>query len=513
MKKCYKLFIAVAIIGMSFAKTTQGQTAYVSLDTIANNEIVKFCASDYNQVVIYKPTAATSGIEWQVINPTFQQIYTNSISLTAINNGAIGFISTQTGSIMFTLLIVGLPTVPNLLDVNVCGDVFSTTFNAQNIGIGANYLWSNGATTKNITVHQEGTYSVMVNNGCGIVHDTALIIGNHTNDANLGPDQSICLYDTITLTSINTNITAYAWSNAAITSTISISQPGSYIITTTDNTGCISIDTVAITVLTPYAQQELCMAYFDTITYQNRLSWTQNLGQRIDSIDIEKQISLTTWQSIGAVSNSVTTFLDVNSTPQTNSDSYRIIVVDSCGNRSAPSDAHTTITLLTSYTPGPNVMGFTWSNYLINGALVAPTYTIYGIDPSGNTQTIGTVPGNQNYYNWNTPNLSYIKFFVGFQLTCGAKTNYLVRSNYTGNPVTSINEQSMTDLIKIYPTLTTGPITIATELTIKDIKICSIQGQVLLTTKEKHIDIPYHGLLFVYITTDKGMMIQKIIVQ
>lgn len=511
MKKFYAFFIVAMAMICSFQ--LQAQTAYVSLDTIPNGGTIKFCQSDYSQVVIYKPDTAATNIQWLISVPANQWFYTDSVILNSSNSSTIvnnAFISTETGTFNFYFVFVPGPTSPNLVDANVCGDAFSTTFNAQNTGIAASYLWSTGETTKNITVNHEGQYSVIIDNGCGVAYDTALVISNHTNDADLGPDLVICLNDTITLTTGNTNITTYAWSTSAATSTIDVWQSGAYAVTTTDNASCVSTDTVHVTVLAPYDQQELCMANFDTITQYNILSWEQHLSVGIDSIDIQKETSLNVWESIAVVPNTSTTFVDSGSNPQTNSDSYRILVVDSCSNRSAPSDPHTTISLLTSYNPGPNIMGFNWSHYLVNGALVAPNYTVYGIDTAGGIHTIGTVTGSQNYYNWNTPDLTYVKFFVGFQLTCGSKTNYLVRSNYTGNPVTGIAESSLSDLITVFPTLTDGPITITTDLAISNISVYNSLGQVLLVTDQKQFVIPYQGLCILCITTPQGMMTQKI---
>ncbi len=514
MKKNFTkfLFIAVAVIGMFFAKSSQGQTAYVSLDTLSNGDTIHYCTSQYTQVVLYKPTAALTNPQWDIQQPSYHNVFADSVILNTTNAGTIWFSSDQTSTIELNFFLVGVPNSPGLADINACGDIYSYPLDALNHNTGSFYTWSTGATTQNITATSPGTYWVHIDDGCGTISDTAIITADHTNDANLGPDQTICLYDTITLTSGNTNITTYAWSTSSSASTITVSQAGSYSITTTDNSGCVSTDTMNLIIIVPYDQQQICMVEYDTLASENRINWDQHLGERIDSINIEKQISLTEWESIGVVPNTITNFLDTNSTPQTNSDSYRILVIDSCGNKSSASDAHKTITLLTSYTPGTGVMGFNWSHYLVNGILVAPTYTIYGIDTSGSTHVVGTVPGSQNYYNWTTPDLSYIKFFVGFTLSCGAKTDYLVRSNYTGNPA-GIDEYSLTDQIHVYPTLTNGPITIMTDLFIKDIKLYNTLGQVLLVTKEKKIDIPYHGLYFLHINTDKGVMVTKIMIQ
>jgi len=508
------VLIMITMIGMSFAKTTQGQTAHFCIDTLQGSGIIKYCQSDYNQAWLYKPASAHTSIEWQILNPNAESRYTDSILLTSVNTGTISFFSTETGWIDFNFYLVNGPVNPNLPDINACGTIFSYVVNSSNSGINASWIWNDGTITRKDTITTGGIKWVTIANGCGpAVTDSFEVIVDHTNDANLGIDQTPCLGDTITLTTGNTNIVSYHWSTGATTPTLQIWQTGTYSVTTTDNNNCVSNDEMMFTVSPPYAQQELCMVSFDTISYKNMLSWDQHLGVGIDSIEIQKEISLNVWQSIGVVSNTVDTFLDGDSTPQTNSNSYKIMVIDSCHNKSAASAVHTTITLMTSYTPGINVMGFNWSHYMINGALVAPNYTVYGIDSNGVIHIIGTISGSQNYYNWSSPDLTYIKFFVGFTLTCGSKTNYLVRSNFSGNPTTGIQKLLLTKLIKIYPTITNGPITLITDILIQDIKVYNSLGQLLLITKEKHFDIPYKGMCFIHITTEKGVLVQKIIVE
>ncbi|MDD4987157.1 MAG: gliding motility-associated C-terminal domain-containing protein, partial [Dehalococcoidales bacterium] len=63
----------------------------------------------------------------------------------------------------------------------------------------AHYTWSNGATTKEITPSQSGTYSVTVTykpgSGCE-ASDTRVV---NIIDFNLGPDTTICTHETVTL--------------------------------------------------------------------------------------------------------------------------------------------------------------------------------------------------------------------------------------------------------------------------------------------------------------------------
>lgn len=512
--KTKKLSISMMLLIMflSLFAQNKAQTAYISLDTLQTGDTIRLCTSQYSEVVLSKPTAALTNFHWEISQPINSDVFSSAITLNSTNSGPIWFSSQQTATVALHFFLIGPPVSPMMSDIASCGNIFAYTLNALNIHTGASYLWSTGETSQNIAIHHGDTYSVTISNGCGIpAHDTIVVTENHSNDAYLGEDQTICLHDSVLITTGNSNITSYAWSTGYPQSDSWISTTGEYTVTTTDINGCVSSDTVQLLVRFPYDAQELCMVFFDTISYRNKLIWDQTLNQGIDSIIIEKEVSLNTWQTIGAISNLTNTFIDINSTPQTNSDSYRIMVKDSCENNSSASNKHSTITLLTSYTPGTNVMGFTWSHYKVNDQLIAPIYTIYGLDANGDMQTIGSVTGSQNYFNWNTPNSTYTKFFVGFTLTCGTKTNYLVRSNYTQNP--SGIQNYISELIRIYPTISDGSVYISTDLRIQGIAVYNSLGQLVLTTTDKTFLLSTHGLYVVHVMTPMGVKIQKIIVQ
>ena len=104
-------------------------------------------------------------------------------------------------------------------------------------------------------------------------------------------------------------------------------------------------------------------------------------------------------------------FIDINSNPFNQSYSYKISVIDTCGNKTDSSTTHTTITLDVSYVPITNTYGFTWSPYI---GLTVPNYYLYGITSSGTDSIIGSVLGNQYFYNYTNPYPGFKKYYVGF---------------------------------------------------------------------------------------------------
>jgi len=107
-------------------------------------------------------------------------------------------------------------------------------------------LWSNGATTATISVGESGTYWLALTNRNGCVsRDTVEVSLGELPMVNAGADQNICPNQSATLTA-TPGFLSYAWSNGATTSSISVTQAGTYTITVTNTQGCTGIDLVNV---------------------------------------------------------------------------------------------------------------------------------------------------------------------------------------------------------------------------------------------------------------------------
>ena len=115
------------------------------------------------------------------------------------------------------------------------------------------YLWSNNATTQNLTSLPAGTYTVVVTdaNGCtanasvtitqpqigltvGTTQTNVLCFGNSTGAINATPSGGSAPY-------------TYSWSNGATTQNLTAIPSGSYTVTVLDANGCTATATVIIT--------------------------------------------------------------------------------------------------------------------------------------------------------------------------------------------------------------------------------------------------------------------------
>ncbi|MBK8474064.1 MAG: hypothetical protein IPL33_18870 [Sphingobacteriales bacterium] len=115
-----------------------------------------------------------------------------------------------------------------------------------------NFIWSNGATTQNISSLNAGTYTVTVTAANGCTNTANALVSNNTpliTVTTLVSDNTQCVapYNgSITLTS---NATNFTWSNGATTQNISALDAGTYTVTAADAGGCSA--TTAATVSSP----------------------------------------------------------------------------------------------------------------------------------------------------------------------------------------------------------------------------------------------------------------------
>jgi hypothetical protein len=108
------------------------------------------------------------------------------------------------------------------------------------------WTWSNGATTQSIVVTQPGSYTVRVRSGaCESLPSDAVVIANGQSTISAGGSLALCQNQSVTLTA-NAG-TSWLWSNGATTRAITVSEPGTYSVTTT-NGSCVYEESAPVTV-------------------------------------------------------------------------------------------------------------------------------------------------------------------------------------------------------------------------------------------------------------------------
>lgn len=314
-----------------------------------------------------------------------------------------------------------------------------------------------------------------------------------------------------------TGIISYQWSPSTGLNNTNISNPTAtvfqdtkYNVSVTTLESGTATDSVTVYV-NPFPILEICYVEFDTTTSKNSINWSTNLSVNIDTVHIFNEVSTNVWNLIGSIPASQSNFIDTNSNPFNQSYSYKISILDKCNNETSLSAFHTTVTLLATYDIGTNTYGFAWSPYY---GLTIANYYLYGITASGTETLIGSVPGNQYFYNYTNPYLGFKKYFIGFNTpTCSSKTNHLVKSNYV-NATTGIEENAeINNLVSIYPNPVINNLNLQTDLQIIKIEITDITGRLLYTIESKTIDCSNFskGVYFIKVYSSKGIAVNKFV--
>jgi hypothetical protein len=159
-----------------------------------------------------------------------------------------------------------------------------------------NYLWSNGATTRSITVSTPGTYFVMTTTGSCSATSTNTTITNGTSPATptitASGATSFCPGGNVTLTA--STASNYLWSNGATTSSITVTTSGDYTVTA-GGAGCGSTSsTVSVNaastppppIITSSSSLSICPGSQITLTSSPAGGYLWSNGQTTQSISV-----------------------------------------------------------------------------------------------------------------------------------------------------------------------------------------------------------------------------------
>lgn len=114
------------------------------------------------------------------------------------------------------------------------------------------YLWSTGETTANITVTDEGTYSVTVTDADDCVADDEIMYSESDPCLNFSTSISEDPIGTLTsITNIGTAPYTYEWSTGETTASINVTADGTYSVLVTDAEGCTAQAAITLTLPDP----------------------------------------------------------------------------------------------------------------------------------------------------------------------------------------------------------------------------------------------------------------------
>ena len=148
-----------------------------------------------------------------------------------------------------TVAVVAKPTVYinglNNSTINICQNEL-TVLNATP---GASYQWSNGMSTRSVSVNTIGTYTVTVTSQEGCSSSASLTLAtNPLPVATITESTTICQGQTATLSATHNNSYTYNWSNGSNTNSIVTSTAGTYTVTVTNEYHCRNVLSTTLTV-------------------------------------------------------------------------------------------------------------------------------------------------------------------------------------------------------------------------------------------------------------------------
>jgi|GEM_PF-1136573 len=326
-----------------------------------------------------------------------------------------------------TLTVYAAPAIsvqPAAATVCEQGDTsFSVTASGQEI----NYQWQssddNGVTWDSITGANASTlllnavstainnyrYRVIVNGSCtpSVTSANALLTVNALPIVNLGNDTTICYGNTVTIDA-GAGFSKYSWSTGTSTQSIIVDTTGVYFVEITNVQGCKNSSSAKrVTAKVPHLADELCMVSIDPDTYKNMIVWERTRYNNVHSYVVYKLMGVTFQPQDTIPFDTISVWVDINSSPRVKSEQYKISVIDSCGNTSELSPYHETMNLSILSGRGTTNVTLLFNKYIDESSNYIPEYYyIYrGLDSNNLTKydsisgLIGSNPVNYNFTN------------------------------------------------------------------------------------------------------------------
>ncbi len=351
---------------------------------------------------------------------------------------------------------------------------------------------SNSATLTNIGA---GTYTCTITDANGCSFASSALVSN-----NFGPTLAIdtiipssCSNDgQIQLTVISGNPTNYEWTNGATSQNITNLAPGSYSVSVTGASGCITVLGGTVESTLP-EQVEICLVTVDSTTNTNLVVWEKPITTGIDHFNIYRETSQAgLYQLVGSVLYSdESIYNDLVASPNVRSWRYKISSVDDCGNESELSSNHKTIHLVISQGLGGDINlfwdsyeGFNYSTFVLKRHTDADGWTTLQTMPNNlftftdDNLNIPTTDGLFYVVTVNAPSTcSSTKMAQDFNTTRSNRDNRLS----TGQP-NSVSEM-LNQVVNIYPNPATNFLNVENSSSkLIEARILDQTGRVISTT-------------------------------
>ncbi|MBL4592584.1 MAG: T9SS type A sorting domain-containing protein [Flavobacteriales bacterium] len=341
--------------------------------------------------------------------------------------------------------------------------------------------------------------------------------GLSNNQVIIDPLGQYCLGDSV-FVSANNGFFNYIWSNGGTSQTEYFLVDNEITIIADDNLGCINRDTLNLNVSVPY-NEEICIISVDSATGKNIIVWEKtSLVKTAQTYIYKESFVAGTYNLIGFVPfGSLSVFIDNASIPQQNADSYKISVIDSCGNESNRSTKHKTIHLTASVGVGGE-NNLVWDGY---EGFSFNTYNILRGPNPGNMSILNSVANTLFTYSDLTPpagtNYYQIEAVKNSSCTPTQKTYLSSVSNSIILYPLAVGDIDMSQAVTIYPNPTTGRVTVNLAAVYNDVtvNVINVVGSIVLSKtfeSSDKINVEINnkpGFYFIEIVLDNNIVITK----
>lgn len=231
-------YIAIDEMGANFSASRPLQTSgnTMSLPYHVSNAKGVYLQDTMGWIRISGIYTAKGGEEWMTLGrfnnnavpPVSVQVYPS------VADPSLGYRTYMYVDDVSVVKIGNKDTVVSVHDTAFCDTNKQLPASISSTGYDGSFSWNTGGTTRSLSVNSTGKYWCIAHADCHVYIDSFYVRYEPSKKLNLGKEAVNCNNQPVTLKS-NYTFNSYLWNTGATTPSITVSTPGKYYLTVTDN--------------------------------------------------------------------------------------------------------------------------------------------------------------------------------------------------------------------------------------------------------------------------------------